>query len=163
MIRALLLLALGFHASVVLASECTMRARPIDVQRIVRAAEVKAAVHTADRFSASVLLRDGQMMRVSSSGCDKSGMKLTVWMADGQERLAHDDWLRLGERFVRLAFPADVASDFEKTYRAGKIMVVPTAGTLFRALAQVSEFMSFEVVVTPGEDGVFLSVSYVLG
>lgn len=163
MILATIVLGTALQAGAAPRLQCPMKPLPVPVTTIARSRNVRSHVNSPDLLSASILLKDGTMIRVVNSGCDKSGGKLLVWVNGEVSRFDANFWLQESLKYSRVAFQADISKDLEVTIKQAKFAASEGPDSIFHATARSSEFLMFTVVVKPVDEGFMLSVSYVLG
>lgn len=163
MIITTIILATSLHTGTTHASECPMKPMPVPVASIAKNRFVQSQVNTPDRLSSSILFKDGTMVKVVNSGCDKSGGKLMAWIKAENSQADTRHWMQEALKYARVAFHADIAKDLEAAINQAKFVVREGPESIFYATAKSSEFLMFTVAVKPTDEGVILSVSYVLG
>ena len=59
---------------------CFMRPPPLEISNIASRTEVKSFAVDADKLGASVLLKDGSLIRILNEGCEHAGADVVLWL-----------------------------------------------------------------------------------
>jgi hypothetical protein len=156
-----LLLPLLVH-SVVHAEECQMKPPPLDTIRFAQSSQVKSFVLDRSKLAMTVLLKNGQTLRLVHAGCMHSGAEATLWLEVDIDNDDTDAWLKEAKCLAQLAFPASIASAIASSISRKEY---ERSGDRSRILysGSVSTYMTYSIVVANAEHRRFLSISYVIG
>lgn len=153
--------ALAFAATST-ASDCPMRPPPLNVQRIQAAKETKSFVVDSSTIAATVLLKDGAVLRVTNMGCQHSGSYVRLWIPG--ERPADTDtkaWVAKAKLAADIGFDPSESKYFDQWLATAKITPSQEGG--FTASGNSGEGdITYEVTVVPRDldIGTLVTVSY---
>jgi hypothetical protein len=141
------------------AGECPMNPLPLAVDSVKSSDYVKSYVVVNPKVM-SILLTDGKVMRVVSSGCVDSGSVATVWIDDAPPAKDLAAWRKLLTRLASVAFDPSDSKMF-----ADWLAVTSFSTTDRSSLVAISsEDIDMSVFVGPVADGfateITMSVTY---
>lgn len=164
MLRILIVLFAGFFSQLVWAVDpnCTMQPAPIDVDRIAHRPEVKSYIVAANKLAVTALLKNGRAFRLVHTGCAHSGAEVALWFNTDVPASDVNAWIKEALALTRIAFSPGISKDIERSLKSGNYRVEKT-DTRLVITASPTEFFSYDIVFTPIEHGVMLSVTYSFG
>lgn len=161
-LRHILALSVILFSAPAPAADCTMNPLPIEVKRIANNPSVKSYVADKKKLTLTALLKNGRVFRLSASGCDRSGGKVTLWLRSGAALLDTAAWVKESIALVKMALPSDTATDIVKSLQNGTFQTEKSAGR-FVLSGHPSDYLSYTVEVSENADTSILTVFYVIG
>lgn len=143
-------------------AECTMTPPRMDINRIAHNPAIKSYAVDRNKLSLTALLKNGHAIRLVHSGCEHSGAEASLWLDSDRPFSDHDGWSNEAITLIRIAFSSDIANAILKSIKSGVFdKKISESRIVFSAAP--SSFMSYAIVISRAEQGVLLTVSYVLG
>ena len=158
-ILALSVIAVSAQAA---AADCTINPLPIDVKRIANNPSIKSYVVDKKKLALTALLKDGRVFKLSASGCDHSGGMVTLWLGSGAALSDTAPWVKEAVALIKMALPADTATDIAKSLQAGTFETEKSADRLVFS-GHPLDYLSYTVEVSGDAEALMLTVSYVIG
>lgn len=90
---------------------CSMKALPIDIRAIKDSKEVRSYVLDTPQ-SASILLTNGNLIRVVNMGCVDSGGVAHIWVASPPNEKDYAQWRKLFIATAKVAFGSNSSESF---------------------------------------------------
>lgn len=90
---------------------CSMNPLPLDVKAIRSSKDVRSFVADSP-LSASILLSNGNIMRVRNMGCADSGGVAKIWMASPPKDGDYSEWRKLFIELAKIAFGSNSSDSF---------------------------------------------------
>ncbi|QCO66681.1 hypothetical protein E5843_00715 [Luteimonas yindakuii] len=141
------------------ADTCTMQPPSLPIERLQQSRDVIATTIDQDRGRASVLLKDGRLLRVAAMGCLHSGMSAVLWLFPERPQDSHPRWQHVAEELSRLVFPDDVHALLAQALAQSSFVAEDTAtGLIARILTP--EDVSIEVEVVRLTLGTLVTITY---
>lgn len=142
-------------------SDCPMRPPPLDVAHIESSKGVKSVVVDPSKVAATVLMKDGGVLRVTNMGCQHSGSIVQLWITGSQPAMDQvSAWVNKVQLAAGIGFDPGEGKYFE-AWLAG-VKLKPNESGGLSVSGEGAGDVEYEVSINPygGVNGTFVTISY---
>jgi hypothetical protein len=161
MMILLALAGFAFASNSAVPEDCPMRPPPLDLKNIQSHSEVKSYVMDVNGKGATILLKDGSVLRILNMGCQHSGASAQLWIPlDAPATSDIKSWTVKAKLAADIGFTPNEAKPFDAWLSTAKL-TTHSDNTLAGDGTGLGD-LSYSVAVSAygGTTGTFLEITY---